>query len=44
MNTNKEAIFAVEESAEALGNFIYTEEEDFEELKGTVKDAVRCQS
>jgi len=45
---NKEIIFIVEESAEggyeakALGHSIYTEAEDLEELKGAVKDAVRC--
>ena len=40
---NKEIIFLVEESAEggyeakALGHSIYTEAEDLEELRGTVK-------
>ena len=45
---NEEMIFVVEESAEggyeakALGHSIYTEAEDLQELKGAVKDAVRC--
>lgn len=43
-----EIIFTVEESAEggvearALGHSIYTEADTFEELKGSVRDAVRC--
>ncbi len=45
---NEEVIFVVEESAEggyeakALGHSIYTKAEDLQELKGAVKDAVRC--
>ncbi len=44
----KEIIFLVEESAEggyearALGHSIYTEGENMEELRGAIKDAVRC--
>ncbi|MGQ9723081.1 MAG: 2-oxoisovalerate dehydrogenase [Candidatus Jordarchaeum sp.] len=44
----KEIIFLVEESVEggyearALGYSIYTEAEDLEELKGAVREAVRC--
>lgn len=43
-----ELIFTVEESAEggveaqALGHSIYTEAEIFEELKESVREAVRC--
>ncbi len=43
-----EIIFMVEESAEggmearALGHSIYTEADTFEEIKGSVRDAVRC--
>jgi len=45
---DKEIIFLVEESAEggyeakALGYSTYTEAESLGELKGAVKDAVRC--
>ena len=45
---DKEIIFLVEESAEggyeakALGYSIYTEGENLEELKGAIKDAVKC--
>ena len=43
-----EIIFAVEESpeggyeAEALGYSIYTQGDTWEELKGMIRDAVRC--
>ena len=45
---DSEIIFAVEESpeggyeAKALGHSIYTQADTLEELKGMVKDAVRC--
>ncbi len=45
---SKEIIFLVEESpeggyeAQALGHAIFTEADDLEELKGCVRDAVRC--
>jgi len=45
---NKEIIFIVEESAEggyeahALGYSIFTESNNFEELKDMLRDAVRC--
>ena len=44
----KEIIFLVEESAEggyearALGYSIFTQAEDMEELRDSVRDAVRC--
>jgi len=45
---DSEIIFAVEESpeggyeAKALGHSIYTQADSLEELKGMVRDAVRC--
>lgn len=46
--TDSEIIFAVEESPEggyearALGYPIFTQADDFQELKAMVQDAVRC--
>ena len=45
---DKEVIFVVEESSEggyeakALGYSIYTEADNFEDLRANVKDAVEC--
>jgi len=47
--TDSEIIFSVEESpeggyeAKALGHSIYTQADTLEELKGMIRDAVRCQ-
>jgi len=46
--TDSEIIFSVEESpeggyeAKALGHSIYTQADTLEELKGMIRDAVRC--
>ena len=46
--TDSEIIFAVEESpdggyeARALGHSIYTQADTLDELKGMVRDALRC--